>query len=123
MAPVLAELVVMQATQQMRIVVKLVRGTAHFIKIVAVIAGWRLLLSPFADDAQLVVAEFGHPRQHFLKIHHASLPCPHRSPLGASLRWPPTFRGAGNPQSAAQQTSEEIFCCPQITHGGREIMP
>jgi hypothetical protein len=66
----------MQATQQVRIVVELVSGAAHLIEVMAVITGGCPLLRPFADDAQLLVAEFGHPGQHFLKIHHASWPGP-----------------------------------------------
>jgi hypothetical protein len=71
MAPVFAEFVVMQTAQQVRIVVQPIGGIAHLIKIVAVIARGCPLLGPFADDAQLLTAEFGHLRQHFLKIHHA----------------------------------------------------
>jgi hypothetical protein len=44
----------------MRFVADLVRGTTYLIKVVAVIVGWCPLLHPFADDAQLLVAEFGH---------------------------------------------------------------
>jgi hypothetical protein len=98
---VLAELVVMQAAQQVRMVVELVSGTEQLVKVVAMIAGRCPFISPFTDDAQLLLAEFGHPRQHFLKIHHASLP-------GTSLaaRRKPTavakFREAGTSISAAR---------------------
>jgi len=66
MAPVLTELVVMQSAQLMRIVIEPVSGTAHLIKVVTVIAGRCALLGPLADDVQLLAAELGHPRQHFL---------------------------------------------------------
>src|SRR6516225_7337713 len=67
----------MQTAQKVRIVVEPVSGTAHLVKVMAAIAGGRLFLCPFADDVQLLAAEFGHPGQHFLKVHYpASLPRP-----------------------------------------------
>jgi hypothetical protein len=73
-APVLAELVVMQPPQLVRIVVKAIGGLAHLGEVLAVIAGGCLFLSSFADDVQLLAAKFGHSGQYFLKIHRTP-PC------------------------------------------------
>jgi hypothetical protein len=50
------ELVVVQASQQVRVVVQPVRGLRHLVVVLAVVACGRLFLRPLAREAQLVAA-------------------------------------------------------------------
>src|SRR6185437_13546886 len=70
-APVVAEFVVVQAVQLVCVVVEAIGDPAHLVEVLAVIPGRCPLLAPLPDDVQLLVAELGHPRQDFLKIHQA----------------------------------------------------
>ena len=52
-APALAEFVVVQAAQQVGVVVHPVGGVLHLVEVLTVITGRRLLLSPLPHDVQL----------------------------------------------------------------------
>jgi glucose-6-phosphate 1-dehydrogenase len=54
--PPLAELVVMQPPQQVRVMIQPIRGLRHLVIVLAVVARGRLLLCPLAHDAQLFPA-------------------------------------------------------------------
>ena len=69
MTPVLAEFTVMKPAQQMRVVIQLVGGTQHLIKVMPVIARRGFLLRPLADNAQLFLAELDDLGQCFFYIH------------------------------------------------------
>ena len=56
--PLLAEFLVMQPTELVRVMVEPVRRALHLIEVMAVIAGDRLLLGPFPHDVQFFVAGF-----------------------------------------------------------------
>jgi hypothetical protein len=56
-APSAAELIVMQLSQEVRVMVEAIRGPKHGVVVVAMISCGRLFLRPLADDAQLLTAQ------------------------------------------------------------------
>jgi hypothetical protein len=69
MPPVLAQFLVMQPAELMRVVVEPVRGALHLVEVMTVVASGRLFLAPFPDDVQFFVAELHDLRQGLLKVH------------------------------------------------------
>jgi hypothetical protein len=69
MPPVLAQFLVMQPAELMRVVVEPVCGALHLVEVMAVVASGRLFLAPFPDDVQFFVAELHDLRQGLLKVH------------------------------------------------------
>jgi hypothetical protein len=62
-APALAEFVVVQAAQQVGVVVHMVGGVLHLVEVLAVIAGRRLLFGPLPHDVQLFGGRLHQPGQ------------------------------------------------------------
>jgi hypothetical protein len=56
-APAAAELIVMQLSQEVRVMVETIRGPKHGVVVVAMISCGRLFLRPLADDAQFLTAQ------------------------------------------------------------------
>jgi hypothetical protein len=59
MPPVLAEFLVVEPAEQVRVVVEPVGCLPHLVVVVPAVAGGCLLLGPLADDVQLFPAQFG----------------------------------------------------------------
>jgi hypothetical protein len=71
---VLAEFAVMKPAQPMRVVIQLVGGTQHLIKVTAVIARRGFFLRPLADNAQLFPAQLDDFGQYLFQIHRFPFP-------------------------------------------------
>jgi hypothetical protein len=68
-SPVLAEFGVVQAAELVSVVVQLVGGALHLVKVVAVLAGGRLLLPPLTHYAQLFPAQLDDLVERFFQVH------------------------------------------------------
>jgi hypothetical protein len=67
--PVLAEFGVVQPAELVGVMVQAVGGALHLVKVIAVLAGGRLLLAPLTNNAQLFPAQLGDLVQRFFQIH------------------------------------------------------
>ena len=72
--PSVTELVVVQASQLVRVVVQPVRGLLHLVVVLAVVACGCLFLCPLAHDAQLFAALLRDPGEHFFQVHCVRTP-------------------------------------------------
>jgi hypothetical protein len=77
--PVLAELVVVQPAQQVRVMIQPVGGSLHLVEVLPVIAGRRFLLASLTHDMQLFLAQLHDLGQCFFQIHRVPFPA-HRMP-------------------------------------------
>src|SRR5260370_16551518 len=72
--PCLAELVVVEPAEQVRVMVEAVGSAPHLAEVMAVIAGRCFLLGPLTHDIQLLPAQLHDLGQSLLEIHRV-LPC------------------------------------------------
>jgi hypothetical protein len=64
----------MKPAQQVRVVIQLVGGPQHLLKVMAAIARRCFFLGPLTDDAQFFPAQFGNFGQNLFQIHRFPFP-------------------------------------------------
>jgi hypothetical protein len=114
MPPVLAELVVVQPTEQVRVMVQPVGCAAHLVEVLAVVSSGSLLLGPLTHNVQLFLAQLHDFGQSLFEIHRA---------LPSASRLPPSLPAGQslNQRVLGQLTEREVDAVIRVDRPHEEL--